>query len=967
MRTLLICILLVAGIAFGQNIRKIDSLEKLLKTSLSDTARCRITGIIFNECLRIDKKKAIYYNNQMLALSQASGYKKCMAQGYYNKAILMKNTGKNDSVILLLRKSSTLYLQCNDTLHYLNSLTETGVIYLSGQKYQEALEIFLEAEKGYTKLNAKQNMARIYSQIGSLYKYQKQPDEALKYHRKSLKINEEINFKLGVSANLNNIGNLYDEKGNYDSARYFYLRALEIKELLGDKLGIARIMNNIGMVFLNLGDVKKAISYHQKALVYNKETNNKKDLAINYANLGNDYLKSGDYHKAAGYANQSLELALEIHDLSLMSESHKILTDAAEAKGDYKKALESYRLYKEYYDSVINEKNQKAIAEIGTRYDVVKKEKEIAELNINKKEQELRMQTIKANRNLYLSLFIGVVFVVLVLYLRIRNRKKIENHLQEVNEMKSRFFANLSHEFRTPLSLMLGPVEKLLEHSTSEDRVLLEMVQRNAKRALTLDEQLLELTRLETGNQKLNLTRGDISLVLKGIASSFQSLAQRKKIHYTYEIQLNEFPALFDADILEKVTNNLLTNAFKFTPDDGTVSVRSILVDSKDLPVRKPQLRKMNSRYIRIEVQDSGIGIPEKFHEKIFDRFFQVSDESGHTREGTGIGLALTKELVVLHHGFITLTSHENQGSLFSVFLPIDTEGFSQDETSGIKAYQRPHLEPGENKPEDIQENQNGDSLEPGLQRILIVEDNPDMRRYLTNILSESYAVIEAAEGAEGYIKACKNHPDLIITDLMMPGTDGIEFCRKIKSEECTSHIPVIMLTALATTEDKIAGLVTGADDYIGKPFSNSELLARIKNLINQREQLRHLFSTEMKLQPSDVTVTPVDEKFLQKLIKAIEDQIDKPDIDIDFLTRTANMSRSQLHLKLKALTGMPATGFVKIIRLKRAASLMDQNFGNVSDIAYAVGFTNLSYFSKCFREVYGESPSDYVNKRHLC
>jgi DNA-binding response OmpR family regulator len=248
-----------------------------------------------------------------------------------------------------------------------------------------------------------------------------------------------------------------------------------------------------------------------------------------------------------------------------------------------------------------------------------------------------------------------------------------------------------------------------------------------------------------------------------------------------------------------------------------------------------------------------------------------------------------------------------------------------------------------------------------GFRKILVVEDNPDMRRYLWKILSDSYTITEAADGDEGFRTACEHHPDLIITDLMMPGTDGLQFCRKLKSEECTSHIPVIMLTALASTEDKITGLDTGADDYIAKPFNNSELIARIKNLLFQRDNLRHLFSTEMKLQPGDVTVTPVDERFLQRLIKSIEDQIDNPDIDIDYLTRSANMSRSQLHQKLKALTGMPATGFVKIIRLKRAASLMDQHFGNVSDVAYAVGFANLSYFSKCFREVYKVSPSDYL------
>jgi DNA-binding response OmpR family regulator len=518
---------------------------------------------------------------------------------------------------------------------------------------------------------------------------------------------------------------------------------------------------------------------------------------------------------------------------------------------------------------------------------------------------------------------------------------------------------------------MLGPVETLLKHAGSKDKVLLELIYRNANRVLTLDEQLLELTRLETRNQKLKLVEGDIVIVLKGIASAFQSLAERRKIQYLYEFDLNEPFAIFDADVVEKIINNLLTNAFKFTPDQGTVSITAGIVQPRDIPGKKIATGKKSSRYIHIEVKDSGIGIPEKYLGKIFDRFFQVSEGKNHSQNGNGIGLALTKELVDLNHGWITLVSKENQGSLFSVFLPIDKEAFTAEEIRNVSGYSTGKIageDQGimENAP-DFQEEEGTFHAENNedneLRKILIVEDNSDMRRYLGITLSDHYEVISAVEGAEGFRMACTTHPDLIITDLMMPGIDGMEFCRKIKSEERTSHIPVIMLTALASTLDRIAGFETGADDYIGKPFSNPELLARIKNLISQRTKLRHLFGTEMKVQPSDVTVTSVDERFLQRLIKAIEDQIDNPEIDIEYLTKSVNMSRSQLHQKLKALTGLPATGFVKIIRLKRAASLMEQNFGNVSDISYAVGFTNLSYFSKCFREVYHESPSDYLSK----
>jgi DNA-binding response OmpR family regulator len=368
-------------------------------------------------------------------------------------------------------------------------------------------------------------------------------------------------------------------------------------------------------------------------------------------------------------------------------------------------------------------------------------------------------------------------------------------------------------------------------------------------------------------------------------------------------------------------------------------------------------------------VKDSGIGVPENKKEQIFERFYQLNHNPGNTVGGVGIGLALTRELLLLHHGFITLESTEGQGSTFSVFLSLDRSIYSKEELQDVVSYVMPPQYDAANATlnevvaaprladQDTVENQEENSYP----QVLVVDDNADMRIYIREVLQSGYTVTDAENGDQGYEIACNMIPDLIVTDVMMYPMNGIEFCTKLKHDERTCHIPVIMLTALSGAQEKVRGLETGADDYIAKPFSSRELLVRIRNLITQRNKLRKIFSSAMNLEPGAITVTSADEKFLRKLILLIEENIDNPDLDIEFLLHNIAMSRSQLHRKIKALTGEPITGFIRIIRIKRAAQLMEQKFGNVSEIMYAVGFNNLSYFTKSFREVYNMTPTEFM------
>jgi signal transduction histidine kinase/AraC-like DNA-binding protein len=531
--------------------------------------------------------------------------------------------------------------------------------------------------------------------------------------------------------------------------------------------------------------------------------------------------------------------------------------------------------------------------------------------------------------------------------------------IMEMDQMKTRFFSNISHEFRTPLTLIIGPVEEMLSAKQMEEkeRRKVERMHRNALRLLDLINQLLDLSKLDAGNMKLKLTEEDIVNTIRLIITGFAGYADRKKIQYKFSLPDKPFKTYFDRDKLDKITTNLLSNAFKYTPEKGGINC--------DVSI-KEQIKKPYSFVLELSVKDTGPGIPEEQLEKIFDRFYQVEGEWKKEGGGTGIGLSLTRELVSLQHGKITVKSEPGKGCNFIVTMPLGKEHLKENEyiiksPGEVSESMRwsAIVEEGKSRAKTKEE----ETVEGGNPQILIVEDNPDVRMHILENLEEEFLIKEAANGEEGLEKAIESVPDLVITDLMMPKMDGVEMCEKLKTDERTSHIPVIMLTAKANVESKIEGLETGADDYITKPFNIKELITRVKNLIEQRKKLRERFSREVTLEPKDIAITSADEKFLNRAIGIIEEKMGDFEFDAQTLQEGMNLSRSQLFRKLKALTDQSATEFIRVIRLKRGAKLLEQKFGNVAEVTYEVGFNNLSYFAKCFKELLGVSPSEYVKQ----
>ncbi|MEM7379995.1 MAG: ATP-binding protein, partial [Bacteroidota bacterium] len=511
--------------------------------------------------------------------------------------------------------------------------------------------------------------------------------------------------------------------------------------------------------------------------------------------------------------------------------------------------------------------------------------------------------------------------------------------LEELDVQKAKFFANISHEFRTPLTLIKGPIDRLERNQDQElSRANVSLIRRNADRLLRLVNQLLDLSKFDSGNIELNYGEGNPMKLLKAIVSSFSSLAAQNEIDFRIETEPQQSWASFDKDKLEQIVYNLLSNAFKFTPKNGSIFF----------------FASHSENELFIEVRDTGTGIPEDKLPYIFNRFYQVDDTDSSEMPGTGIGLAVTKELVELMQGKVTVDSQPKHGSSFKVVLPLDKiHNGSVDEEQIHKPEESWAIE------EDESQIPNGNTAPT----VLMVEDNADMRDLIKQDLLGTYNIMEAKNGKEGLALALREAPDLIISDLMMPKMGGLELCNALKTNIVTSHIPIIMLTAKAGIQNKLQGLETGADDYLTKPFNSKELGIRVRNLIESRQKLRELFTTDVKIDPKRVTVTSMDEKFVHEVKELLESKHQDPQFNVPEMQTALAMGKTQLYRKIKSLTGQSPGEVLRYFRLKRAAQLILESDEDFSQIAYSVGFNSLSYFSRRFKDFYGSTPSDYKQK----
>lgn len=554
----------------------------------------------------------------------------------------------------------------------------------------------------------------------------------------------------------------------------------------------------------------------------------------------------------------------------------------------------------------------------------------------------------------YLLYAVGWVIVLFLARYRMLKREREKFHLQqienevakneEINNMKFRFFTNVSHELRTPLTLIISPLEGMLKETTDElQSTRLQLMYRNAQRLLHLVNQLLDFRKGEMSTHQLSLSEGDIISYVHSVCNSFLLMADKKHIQFSFFSGIDTFSMAFDADKVGKIVMNLLSNAFKFTPEGGRVTVMiEHVAGTPDI--------------LEIKIADTGIGISDVDKEHIFERFYQAGHKGVEETTGNGIGLSLVRDFVTLHEGEVKVFDNIGMGSVFVIQFPVkhvETQVQLPEET-GMPA--------GDEEDKEMKEEAREETERKNFPLLLIVDDNEDFRIFMRYSLELQYRVKLAVNGKEAWEMMQEELPDLVISDVMMPQMDGNELCRLIKQDKRTAHIPVILLTARQNTEAKLEGLQTGADDYVTKPFNMTILVLRIRKLI-ELSRYHRVTQGMIDPAPSEIVITSLDEKLIEKAIKYVEDNMSRTELSVEELSRELGMSRVHLYKKLLQITGKTPIEFIRVIRLKRAAQLLRESQLHVSEVAFEVGFNNPKYFSRYFKDEFGVLPSVYQEK----
>ena len=582
--------------------------------------------------------------------------------------------------------------------------------------------------------------------------------------------------------------------------------------------------------------------------------------------------------------------------------------------------------------------------------------------DINNQLSESLIQHTNQRMLLYLSIT-AIVLITVFLLMAIRayraksktnselKRQKeqleiVSKQLEEATQAKLLFFTNISHEFKTPLSLILGPVQTLLAHNSlpKEEQDLLFLIKKNSNRLLHLISEVIEFRSYENNKMQMYFTKGNLKSFLTELNSFFTDPIKQKKLNFQFLAEDTSFEMLFDKEKVEKIYFNLLSNALKFTPQEGRISV---------------SLEKQGE-YASLRVFNSGSYIPKDKQNEVFEHFYKINPDS----EGSGIGLALVQALVASHNGTISVESTEGEGTTFLIRLP-----FTQEQVSAKAVYDSNYIETHLDLLPSLPASDEKLKLPtvvpsaPEKPTVLIVEDNEDMRQFIRYILSDSYNLIEAENGEEGFEVAKKHLPDVVISDVMMPKTDGFDLCQLLKTNVATNHIPVILLTAYALDEQKQVGFESGADAYISKPFNVKLLKTRVRKLIENRKKIRESFSNFLLNETKQETLGKVEQQFITDFTQYVENSIANPELNIDEIADALGLSRSNLYRKIKSLTDYSPNELIRTIRVKYAKQLLNSKAKSISEVAYEVGFSSPSYFAKCFKDFYNESPTEYLER----
>ncbi len=575
------------------------------------------------------------------------------------------------------------------------------------------------------------------------------------------------------------------------------------------------------------------------------------------------------------------------------------------------------------------------------------------------KEEKIRSLTAenavhKAKRNLmffYFLTFAGISFTAtIVFYLRAKKNKLLLEKEKEIEKLTSKFFENISHELRTPLSLILSPLSILHDKVTEDDRYLVEVTQQNAKKLLNLVNQFLDISKIDAGKMELMVNKANIIPLIKSNFYAYQNYANNKKIILSYHSDFEAYKIYYNQDMIEKIISNILSNAVKYTPENGMITVH---ISEENFN---------NKKYLTISVSDTGMGIAEESLPYLFNRFYCVDKDKTEEWSGTGIGLSLVKELVELHYGKIEVESELCVGTTFKVFMPVGRQHLNDSQIDIFSApeEEKPNIEIVPDYTVTNTLSLTNKELADEKPVVLVVDDNVDMRTYLRQILSKKYRIIESANGKSGIEKAIKYCPDLIVCDVKMPKANGYELCNTIKSNNQTKHIPIIILTGKNNSDDKLTSLKLKADSFLSKPFKTKELLFTIENLISLRIDLIEHYGTTNQFNTNEkVNLKPMDQEFLEKILIQIDKNISNESFGVEELSQVLGVSRSKLQRKIKKILHCNPNQLIKNYRLDKALVMLRNKVATISEVSFMVGYSSHSYFTKCFLEKFGYTPNE--------
>ncbi len=930
--------------SFGQSSSKIDSLILELQTEETDTGKVDLTNSIASYYRNINLKEAEKYGQQSLELAKRIAYTKGEIKALYTLSVISRMQGNMDYALALGKIGLSLASKNKNWRWTGSHSTALGNTYSSLGIFDTAMIYYIEATKAYDQSAFPEKNANVYNNIGNMLYKQKKDNLALEYLTKALKIYEESNQMKSAAMTLMNLG----RRAKNDSlAMGYFLRSLDIHTKNNNVQGVASVSMNIGSLMMANKNYEGALPYYSEALILVTQVGHKTKMATAHSSLGKIYYRLNDQAKAIEHYEAAIALSKKSKFREEEKQTYNNLALLYADQKNHAKAFEYLKTSRDMGDSLVNEKSLAISSELEAKYNAKEKETELAQ-------QQLTIERQKNNRN---KLLIGGILLLLAItavfqrYYYHQKRKKQEallalekkktetEALQMLDELKTNFFANISHELKTPLSMIITPLEEALLKS-SDDNLLL--AHNNSKKLLRLIKEILDLSKLEAGQLELKETPVLLSQLTSRIFQSFQTLTKKRKIDFSQHFDLPQYLKVsLDVEKFEKILSNLLSNAVKFSNDGGSIHMEI-------------NRKKTDSKFLSIKVIDSGLGISEKDLEQIFNRFYQ--SEHGKKAGGTGIGLALSKELALLFGGELKASSEVNKGSVFTLEIPLKEVKHNTPINEIIDKEENFINKLIEKQGQPIP--YHAVLINDRKAKILIVEDNEEMSDFLLKILSPYYDIQTAANGREAIQKINNTQFDLITSDVMMPEMNGFELRSIISKNDQLRQTPFIMLTASSLEKDKLKGLSLGIDDYITKPFNSRELLARINNLLKNKQE-RDRFQKEDKEQNQPETV---DHQLLKHAEEIVMKYIHDPHFKVPDLAKQIGYSQRQLTRIIKKLTGLSPVSFILEIRLQRAYQLFqDRQFSTVSEIRYEIGIESAAYFTTKFKERFGKSPKEYL------